>query len=534
MPLYTVELGTIADPTIQRLLAYFRQQPGPVLLVGGCVRDLLLGRQTRDLDLVVPARGLELARRVADAFGGAFVPVDPERDVGRAVLPGPGGQRTLVDIAAWRAGSLEEDLALRDLTINALAVPVGGLTPTIVDVTGGLTDLENRVLRAPSPQAFVDDPLRTLRAVRLQAELAPWGFRLDAGTAEQVRLHAASLTTCSAERMRDELVRILASESPEQWLRLLADVDLLPFVLPEVEALRGVDQSLPQRWDVFEHTLRTVAHVAWLQAWLQRDIDVADPADAQLLDLLLPFRDRLAAYWFAGGGVELRTPAHLVRWAALCHDWGKPGARQVAFDGPASDTQIQFLGYEHLSAKLTSSALRRLRFSEEAVRRTSSIVANHLRPLQLAKEPQAPSARTVYRYFRDLGDTGVDVALLSVSGFRATAAESWDPETWQRLLRVVANLLHDYFDRPNEAVALPALIDGNDLMDSLGLAPGRMVGLLLEAVAEAQAAGEVHSAQEALALAALLAAQFAAGGTSANGRVASKAHVPERPGVSQA
>ena len=490
-------LGAIDDPIAQQALVYCCRQTEAALLVGGSVRDLLLGRETHDLDLVVPNQGMILARRLADAFGGAFVAIDAERDIGRAVLANPTRQPTIVDVAAWRAGSLEEDLLLRDFTINALAVPLTE-TATIVDVTGGLADLDQRLLRMTSPHSFEDDPLRMLRAVRLLAELAHWGFRLDAGTAEQIRRRAPSLTTCSAERIRDELVRILACERPDLWLRLLADLALLPVVLPELDALRGVSQSYPHRWDVFEHTIRTVAHTAWLQAWLRSEVTPIATTDAFIGEALSPYRERLAAHFAQGEGDWLRNSAHLLRWAALCHDWGKPETRSVGQDSGDGALHVQFIGHERRGAELTQLALRRLRFNEVAVRRTSAIVAHHMRPLLLANEAQPPSARAVFRYYRDLDGAGVDVAVLSLSDLSATAGSEPGSVDWQRALSLVTRLLHDYFDRMAEVVAPAALVDGNDLMTVLELPPGRLVGQLLLAIAEAQAAGEVHSAQEAL------------------------------------
>ncbi len=429
-------LGAIDDPIAQQALAYCCRQTESALLVGGSVRDLLLGRETHDVDLVVPNQGMALARRLADVFGGAFVAIDSERDIGRAVLANPTKQPTIVDVAAWRADSLEEDLLLRDFTINALAVPLTE-TATVIDVTGGLADLDQRLLRVTSPHSFEDDPLRMLRAVRLLAELAPWGFRLDAGTAEQIRRRAPSLTSCSAERIRDELVRILACGQPDSWLRLLSDLALLPVVLPELDALRGVSQSYPHRWDVFEHTIRTVAHTAWLQAWLRSEVTPIATADAFIGEALSPYRERLAAHFAQDEGDWLHNSAHLLRWAALCHDWGKAETRSVGLDSGNGELHIQFLGHERRGAELTQHALRRLRFNEVAVRRTSAIVAHHMRPLLLASGAQPPSARAVFRYYRDLDDAGVDVAVLSLSDLSATTGSEPGSVDWQRALSLV-------------------------------------------------------------------------------------------------
>lgn len=506
----TVDLGAIEDPIAQRVFAFCRAQPEPVMLVGGTVRDMLLGRPTHDLDLVVARQGLALARRVADALGGAFVPIDPDRDVGRAVFQGRSSQPLVVDVAAWRAGSLEGDLRLRDFSINALAAPLRESEAAIVDVTGGLADLGQRVVRAASSRAFADDPLRMLRAVRILAELAPWGFRLDAGTAGLVRRHADSVPSCSAERVRDELVRIVASDAPDRWLRLLADLGLLAHVLPEVDALAGVTQSEPHRWDVFEHTLRATAHVAWVQAWLKGEPHLLHPFDALVAETLAPYRDPLRVHFGRRDAVELRNNGHLLRWAALYHDAGKPGTRTVQQDEGRTAARIRFIGHETRGAGLAEQALRRLRFSEDAVRRTSAVVAHHMRPLLLANEPQPPSARTIYRYFRDLGDAGIDVAVLSLSDVRATGAADADSGELLRVAGVVVRILHDFFERPEQAVTPPPLIDGNDLMAALGVPPGRLVGQLLTAVTEAQVSGEVQTAEEALDYASRLAGQRAA------------------------
>ena len=379
-------------------------------------------------------KAMVLARRLADAFGGAFVAIDSERDIGRAVLANPTRPPTIVDVAAWRAGSLEEDLLLRDFTINALAVPLTE-TATVIDVTGGLADLDQRLLRVTSSHSFEDDPLRMLRAVRLLAELAPWGFRLDAGTAEQMRRQAPSLVSCSAERIRDELVRILACEQPDSWLRLLTDLALLPVVLPELDALRGVSQSYPHRWDVFEHTIRTVAHTAWLQAWLEErgDPDLPRPMHllARLCHRIVSGLQPILPKAKAIGCTTRRTYCAGLPFATTGASL-KP-ARLCRIDGDVAP-HVQFIGHERRGAELTQLALRRLRFNEVAVRRTSAIVAHHMRPLLLANGAQPPSARAVFRYYRDLDDAGVDVAVLSLSDLSATAGSEPGSVDWQRVL----------------------------------------------------------------------------------------------------
>lgn len=494
--------GTVAGQSLQIAQTLI----DPVVLVGGFVRDLLLGRESRDLDLAAPVGGLVLARSLADLLGGAYVPLDTARDTGRAVLAGLDSQPFFVDVAAWRGPSLADDLGARDFTINALAAEVHGTTASLIDVTGGLIDLEARLLRTTSPQALVDDPLRSLRAVRLLAELSPWRFRLEHTTAQQIRQHAPLLARSATERVRDELARIVAAAEPARWLTMLSELDLLALVMPEVEALRGVEQSAPHIYDVLEHTLRTVDYSAWLAEWIAGRAEPASEVDGALCAALAPLRPALAQHLSESLGVSMGSRGQALRWAALSHDWGKPATRSVeaALDG--GPVRVRYLGHEDVSVDLAGAALRRLRFSEAETRWVTTIVAGHMRPHHLSAASALPGRRAVYRYYRDLGPAGVDTALLSLADLHAMAGPMLDLSTWQRQLDVAASLLDAYFNHPLEAVRPHPLIDGRDLMASLGLRPGQHIGQLLAAVAEAQAAGELHSRDDAVAYAGQIAA----------------------------
>ncbi len=492
--------GTFAGQVLQRLQGLAE----PLMVVGGSVRDLLLGRELHDLDLVVPAGALDLARRVADAMRGAFVPLDDGRDVGRAVLSAADGQTLVVDVAAWRGPSLADDLAARDFTINALAAQVQGASAGIIDVTGGLADLGARLVRTTSDRALPDDPLRSLRAVRLLAELSPWGMRLEQDTAGQIRRHAPLVAHCSGERVRDELARMLAADQPDRWLSLLSQLGLLAVVLPEAEALHGVEQSAPHIWDVFDHTERVLGYAAWLADWIAGRSRPGDAIDEAACRALAPFQPALAAHLAAPVGVTVGSRGGALRWAALCHDWGKPATRELVSDPDGGLARVRFLGHEDVSADLARGALRRLRFSEAEVRWVATIVAGHMRPHHLAGAGQT-GRRAVYRYYRALDAAGVDTALLNLADVRTTAGPGLLPATWQRHLSVAVALIDAYFNRPLEAIRPAPLLDGHDLMTALALRPGRLVGQLLDAVAEAQAAGELHGRDQALAYARQLA-----------------------------
>lgn len=462
--------------------------PEKVWLVGGSVRDLLLGRRLHDLDFAVDGDGVAAGRRVAEALGAAFYPLDEERGVGRVLVPDEAGAITL-DFARLRGADLYADLAGRDFTVNALAVPLAA-PDTLMDPLRGAVDLRAKVLRQCAPAALTDDPLRAVRAVRLAAQL---GFRLEPQTRAAVK--AASLTQVSPERQRDEFIRCLGGRNAEAAIRALDAVGLLAQLAPEVGPLKGVAQSPPHTLDAWEHTLAVLVRLGEIITVLGRVHDV-DAASDLILGLVAVRLGRYRAQISA----QLEAPVtgdRPARWllmlAALLHDAGKPAARSQDPDG-----RIRFLGHEALSGQLAGGLLHRLRFSADEIKRVRLIAANHMRPRQLT-QAGAPGARAIYRYFRDTGPAGVDLVLLSLADYLGKFGGSPPPpDEWDQHVAGCAKLLEAYYEHPQERVNVPGLITGADLMTALGLKPGRVIGDLLEAVREAQAAGEVTDAAGAL------------------------------------
>jgi len=460
------------------------------------VRDALLGRPLHDWDFAVERDALGLARAVADAFGGAFFPLDEDRDTARVVLRRRRGRPIELDFAGLRGPDLEADLRGRDFTLNAMAVGPDG---ALIDPLGGLPDLQARLVRAVAPTAFDDDPLRMVRAVRLVAEL---GMRLEAKTAAWIIQRAPNLRQTSAERIRDEFLRILEAPSPAEHVHLLDEVRLLEQIVPEVGPLKGQAQSPPHRFDVWWHTLLVVDVTAGILETVDGQLtlprlyaDAPERAWDGLRGLLDPFAVPLRRHL----RVRLRggnTRRVLLLLAALCHDLGKPLTVTEDQEG-----RLHFYGHEREGARMAAARLRDLRFSRREVERVRAMVRAHLRPGHLARVRGPITRRAVYRYFRDLGGTGVEVVLLSLADHVATFGPNLEPERWARRLEVARVLLEHYFERREEAVAPPPLVTGRDLMEALGLEEGPQIGRLLETIREAQAAGEVRSREEALDLA---------------------------------
>ncbi len=482
-------------PLLQQTWQVIADLNAEALLVGGAVRDGLLGRPLHDLDFAVVAQVVPLAKAVAKALEGPLVLLDAERDIARVIVRRQEKPDLEIDFARRQGEDWEADLRARDFTINAIGLDPQG---RYLDPLDGREDLDAARIRAASESAFRADPLRALRAVRLAAEL---DFYIEPQTVGWIRRDAPLLPQVSAERVRDELARIVARPQAARHLSLLDDLNLLSQVLPVVRLLQGEAQSPPHRWDVWEHTRRAVAAVEAVLTVI-KDGTVGDRADElgtpdwawrELAGRLEPLRDELLAH--LGQLVcDQRDRRLALKLALLLHDIGKPATMSVGEDGA-----IHFYQHERIGANMAADWLRGMRFSKREIDLIHTLVAHHLRPLMLATAPKL-SRRAVYRYFRATGPAGVEVALMSLADKLATWGPDLPARLWERLLNVVERLLTAHFERA-ETVDPPPLLNGRDLMRALELEPGPQIGRLLEAIREAQAVGQVSSQEEALGLA---------------------------------
>nr|MBC7244817.1 CCA tRNA nucleotidyltransferase [Chloroflexota bacterium] len=490
-------LPFVHDELLKRIIDLLRSQPMPCYIAGGYVREWLLGQPGKDVDIVVAGAAIPLARRIANRTGGAFYVLDEETEAARIVYRTP--SELTVDLAAMRGADIIADLQMRDFTINAMAVDVrecNAEQPHIFDPCGGQADLATRILRATSEQAFQQDAVRLLRALRFAATL---GLRIEPQTESWLRRDAPLIVRPSAERIRQELALIMAASDAAQHLRRMEELGLMQGILPEVIALKGVTQSEPHIHEVYEHTLVTVAEAERLSAWPGAHLE----ADEQ--EFLSPFAAELEAH-FAPVICEGRTRATLFKFAALFHDLGKPETRTVELGG-----RIRTLGHEDVGAEMAKEVLTRLKFSVQEIRLVHTIVKHHMRPSWLLKQPSI-TRKAIYHFFRDTGDAGVDVLILALADQLATRGEALrtsQKEHWLRYLQLVNLMLQHYFHHPCEVVSPPPLVTGDDVMSLLGLPPGPEVGRLLEEVRLAQAEGLVRTREEAVEMLQSVAARMA-------------------------
>ncbi|MBL7164001.1 MAG: CCA tRNA nucleotidyltransferase [Anaerolineales bacterium] len=463
-----------------------------VYLVGGAVRDALLSRKSHDYDFVLGENALQVARRVANKIGAAYFPLDVERATARVIYTDENGDRQILDFAALRGPDLDADLKDRDFTINAMAVDVRDLQ-ALFDPLGGASDLQTKTLRACSSESFRKDPVRILRAVRLAAA---YKLSITPDTREQIRASISGLETVSPERLRDELLNILAAPRVGTSIRALDILGALPNVLPELSSLKGLAQSPPHTQDAWNHTLDTLSH---LERLLHILAPVHDPNASGSLVLGLAVM-RLGRYREQLGEmlntslVTDRSLRPLLFLAALYHDIGKPQSQKQE----SESGRIRFLEHERIGAEIAAERGRALHLSNAEVDWLETAVQHHMRPTWLAREAQGPSSRAIYRFFRDTKLAGAAVCLLSLADLLGTYGAALPQERWGRQLDVARALLEAWWEHREEKVDPPALISGNDIISEFDLTPGPLIGEVLEALREAQAEGQVGSRKEAL------------------------------------
>jgi putative nucleotidyltransferase with HDIG domain len=440
-------------------------------LVGGALRDRLLGRPSVDYDVVVRAERASDVRRVARALSRATsaysFALSDEFGAWRVVAREHGWQ---VDLQPLDADTIEADLLRRDLTVNAIAQRLAG-DGSLVDPTGGLADLRARRLRAVGPDSFERDPLRALRLARLACELE---FTVEPDTVALARASSPRLDGVASERVFMELRRLLAADRALAGLDVMDAAAATEVVLPELVALRGVEQSRFHHLDVYDHT-RAVLEEAIA---LQRDPEPAFGENASAV------RELLAAPL-----ANDMTRGEGLRFGALLHDIAKPQTRAVTDEG-----RVTFMGHDEAGARLSAAILTRLRASSRLVEYVAGLTRHHLRLGFLVH--RAPlDRREVYRYMDACSPVQAEVTILSVADRLATRGDN-SQGAIARHLELARELLREALEWSADPPRPP--IRGDELGAALGIAPGPQLGELLHELEAAAYAGEVSSREEAI------------------------------------
>lgn len=451
-------------------------------LVGGFVRDWLVGRETSDLDIAVNGDSLAIAQEAAELVDGRYVMLDEENRVGRVVVTGE-NEPWHIDITSY-AGDIERDLLRRDFTVNAMGLDLAAFVVgevSLLDPSGGEDDLRKGLLRQVSDRVFESDPSRLMRAVRLSREL---NLEIEPITGDTIRLNSRLVESVPGEKVREELLKVLALPFAGNSVRYLDDLGLLCRIMPEIEAMKGVKQPKEHYWDVFEHSIEAVAALEFIlreSDWVygRKDLRSEVPWSE---DIEQHFNQEIS------GGSNRRT---LVKLGMLLHDIAKPKTKTIEESG-----RIRFLGHTKEGAVLAASILDRLRFSAREIKYVEKVIYHHLHPAQMSNEGM-PTHRAIYRYFRDTGGTGIDVIFLALADYLAVAGPRVDIHEWHMHIAQVKYIIEVHKKQEKEIMPV-RLITGEDLMKEFRISPGRTIGRLLTLIREAQAAGEIRTREEAL------------------------------------
>ena len=432
-------------------------------IVGGALRDELLGREVTDIDIAVEGNPEDAARELAAELRGPVFQLSEAFGAWR-VVDRRGGR--VYDFARLQGDTIEADLAKRDFTVNAMARERGG--GELIDPLGGRADLEARTLRVLGPGAYENDPLRPLRLARFAAEL---GFAPDPETERLTADAAPRVSEASGERVFAELRRLLVAPAALEGLALADRLGLVRAVLPELADLHDVDQSHYHHLDVYGHTVEV----------LERLIELESEAGGELRDVLdEPLADEL-------------TRGEALRLGALLHDIGKPATHQVREDG-----RVTFMGHDRLGQEMVRAICRRLRTSERLCRFLEAVTRHHL-VLGFLVHERPLDRRAVYRYLERTSPVEVEVTLLSVADRLATRGKNAE-RAIDAHLELAEELMPAALEWRRRGPP-PVPVRGDELAEELGIEPGPELGRLLAQLSEAAYAGEATDRQQAIDLA---------------------------------
>lgn len=444
--------------------------PSGSFLVGGAVRDRLMGVSPKDMDFLVPADAFAVGRSLSESLGGFFVPLDAQRNIARVVLRGGFD----IDLQPVPPGGVDASLAERDVTINAIAERLSD--GARIDPFGGESDIRRRLLRAVAEKNLDEDPLRILRVWRFSASL---GFSIDPKLLAAVSDRSSLIWSVAPERIAEEWFHILAAPGSGRTLQAMADAGTLMGLFPELLPARGCDQNVFHHLDVFQHSLAAVSAL---------DDIAADPARF-FPESCTPF---LAEY-LARPLIGRRPRAAYLRFAGLLHDIEKPSAKTVDAEG-----HIHFYGHEKAGAETTAAICEKLRLANAESSLLRLLVAEHMAFGPGLYGPGANLDRFFYRLFRDFGgDDGVGLLLFSLSDRLASLGPALPADFNEKHRAFVSAGILRYIEEKDRVVP-PKLISGADVMRALGIPPSPAVGRILERIRELQAEGVIRTKEDAL------------------------------------
>lgn len=431
-------------------------------LVGGSIRDLFT-KNCVFCDRDISIKGAEnFARKIANKWDGTFIELDNENKIYRVVLP---DKINFLDISELQGNTIEEDLKRRDFTINAIAYDLAN--NEFIDVTGGLKDLKNKVLRHIDDKNFEDDPLRILRAFRFYAVT---GFKMTIELENALKKYLSLALNPAKERINYEIMKLFGGDFASGALLKMDEFGLLEKIFPCVTEMKKVPPNTHHHLDLFHHVVETV-----------RQIEI-------LYNEISGFeKEHLDAVDF-GGFPRIN---HL-KLAGFLHDIGKFSTWTIEESG-----RHRFIKHDDIGSKMVVPLLRDLKFSKKQIEYISCMIKNHIYPSNVIVAPSL-NDKVMMRYVRKMGDNVIDNIILAKADRLSARGVDITEEIVNANISGLEKLLDFYLSKKDSLAPLPKLIDGREIMEILNIKPSPKLGEIINAINEAQLNGDITTHDEAV------------------------------------
>ena len=449
------------DKILNNLISFFNNN---IYLVGGCVRDCLLGKNSLDRDLIVTdIDAADFAEQVADFFDGKFIPLDVENHIYRVVLP---DKINYFDITNPIENSLEKDIMRRDLTINSIALNLK--TNEFVDYVNGLDDLKNKILRCIKKENITDDYLRILRVFRFYSLL---GFEIEQNTLSWIKENSKNVLDPATERIHYELMKLFSGKYAHDALIKMDEVGILAEIFPFVNELKQVPKNSHHHLDLFHHSIETTKQVGEIYKNSRQEI-----------------KEHLDNVDF-GGFPRIA----FLKLSAFMHDIGKFSTWTIEEE----TNRHRFIMHDEVGAKLAKTYLKKMNFSNKEIEYITLMIHKHIYPASVVSAPELTS-KIMMRYIRKMDKNVVDNIVLAQADRLSARGNDITQDIINNNINGLNTLLNYYLEIRETLKPLPKLIDGHEVMNIMNINPGAQLGEILSQIKELQISGEINTKEDAL------------------------------------
>ena len=451
---------TVNDEILNKIKENFTNE---IYLVGGSVRDYLMGIESHDRDIIVmdeDAKNFSL--KLQKLFDATFVPLDEENKIYRLVMS---DKINYIDITNPVGGTIEKDLMRRDLTINAIAVNIN--SGEVVDISGGVTDIKNKCIHCVNEQNFVDDPLRLLRVYRFQSL---YNFSIAPETLSAICKYVELIKKPAFERINYEVLRLFSGRYAHVALENMNKTWLLEEIFPFVKELKQVPPNSHHHLDLLHHSIETVKQIQEIYDNAQDDV-----------------KEHLDRVDFGG----FSRLAHL-KFAGFIHDIGKFSTWTIEEGG-----RHRFIGHDDVGSKLAGTMLKKMHFSNKQVDYLTKMIKFHIYPSQLMSSPQI-TEKIMMRFVRKMDANSIDNIILAMADRLSARGPEITDEVVEHNINLLTTLMKFYLDVRETLKPLPIFLTGNDVMEILNIKPSPKLGKIMNSLHEAQLNGDVQTREQAV------------------------------------